>query len=93
MARRDKIHFAVKNALIHDGWRITHDPFRLKYGQDATLEIDLGARKLLAAEKDELKIAVEVKSFLSPSLIKDFQNAVGQYEVYQAILEELEPDR
>lgn len=31
MARRDKIHYAVKNALIKDGWEITADPFHIKY--------------------------------------------------------------
>lgn len=93
MARRDKIHDAVKNALTNDGWRITHDPYTLKYGTDNPLQVDLGAEKLLAAEKDKRKIAVEVKSFLAPSMITDFQNTVGQLEVYQAILEQVEPDR
>ncbi len=93
MARRDKIHDAIKNALINDGWRITHDPYPLKYGKDKALQVDLGAEKLFGAEKDERKIAVEVKSFLNSSLIVDFQKTVGQLEIYQALLEQLEPDR
>jgi hypothetical protein len=27
MARLDKIHDAVKSALIKDGWEIRHDPY------------------------------------------------------------------
>lgn len=29
MPRKDRIHEAVKNALVKDGWTITDDPFRL----------------------------------------------------------------
>lgn len=28
---RDKIHNAVKNALIKDGWTITHDPYEFAW--------------------------------------------------------------
>ncbi len=41
--------------------------------------IDLGAKKLIAAEKGERKIAVEIKSFISKSEINDLENALGQY--------------
>ncbi|MEY4937802.1 MAG: hypothetical protein RIS64_4161 [Bacteroidota bacterium] len=27
---RDLYHQQVKNALIKDGWRITHDPYRIR---------------------------------------------------------------
>ncbi len=30
---KDIIHEQVKNALIKDGWTITHDPFPLRIGQ------------------------------------------------------------
>ena len=40
--------------------------------------INLGAEKLIAAEKDSVKIAVEIKSFVSPSEIQDLENALGQ---------------
>ncbi|MCI0378509.1 MAG: hypothetical protein L0215_12945 [Gemmataceae bacterium] len=32
MPARDLYHGAVKNALIKDGWTITHDPFTLSFG-------------------------------------------------------------
>ncbi len=39
---KDKIHNAVKEALIKEGWKVTHDPYKLKtLGMD--YEIDLGA--------------------------------------------------
>ena len=40
-----------------------------------------------------MKIAVEVKSFTSPSNITSLENALGQYILYQNIIEELEPER
>ena len=89
---RDKIHGAVKNALIKDGWQITHDPYTLKY-EDVTVYVDLAAQKLFAAEKDGRKIAVEIKSFLSRSGIHDFERALGQYVLYSMYLDEKEPDR
>ena len=89
---RDKIHEAVKNALIRDGWQITHDPYPLQY-EDVSLQVDLAGQKLLAAERDEHKIAVEIKSFLSRSGIYDFERALGQYMLYRMYLEEVEPRR
>jgi XisH protein len=57
------------------------------------LEVDLGAEKLVIAQKDNQKIAVEVKSFLRASKITDFYQAFGQFFPYKVALEELEPDR
>ncbi|MBF2005046.1 element excision factor XisH family protein [Chlorogloeopsis fritschii PCC 9212] len=45
------------------------------------------------AQKDSQKIAVEIKSFLSLSPIRDLQEAVGQYDIYRTVLLELEPER
>ena len=36
---------------------------------------------------------MEIQSFLSPSPVRDLQEAVGQYEIYKAILAETEPER
>jgi hypothetical protein len=55
--------------------------------QDAELYADLFAEKALLAEQKRRKIVVEVKSFISPSLMKDFQNALGQYILYRDILQ------
>ena len=50
---------------------------------DATLQIDLGAERLIAAEKGIEKIAVEVKSFVGSSKIEDLRDAVGQFVIYR----------
>jgi hypothetical protein len=57
------------------------------------LHVDLGAEQLLAAEKDQRKIAVEVKSFLGESEMADLEQAIGQYTVYYEVLSRVEPDR
>jgi hypothetical protein len=82
---KDIYHENVRQALIKDGWVITHDPFQVQYG-DADLSIDLGAEKVIAAEKGEEKIAVEVKSFVAKSLIYEFHEVLGQYLNYRRIL-------
>jgi hypothetical protein len=64
----------------------------LKWGT-RDLYIDLGAEKLIAAEKTGQKIAVEVKSFVSNSPISDLEKALGQYILYHDILQQLEPNR
>ena len=92
MPAKDIYHDTVKKALIRDGWTITHDPLRLRWGTDL-LYVDLGAERLLTATKKDEKIAVEVKSFVSPSNITSLENALGQYILYQNIIEEIEPDR
>src|SRR2546430_4279121 len=55
--------FRSKQALIKDGWTITDDPLSLPWGS-TTLKVDLGAERLIGAEKGTQKIAVEVKSFV-----------------------------
>ncbi len=92
MPAKDLYHDTVKTALIKDGWTITHDPLSLRIGKK-DLFIDLGAEKLLAAEKGNAKIAIEIKSFVSPSIIQDLENALGQFVLYQNALRILEPNR
>jgi hypothetical protein len=92
MPARDFYHDVVKAALIADGWTITHDPLMLKLGKK-DLFVDLGAEQLLAADKEGRKVAVEVKSFPGASDVADLEHALGQYILYQDILEETEPDR
>lgn len=88
---KDKIHEAVKNALIKDGWTITHDPFVLKYGDDRVYA-DLAAEKHIAAQRYDEKIVVEVKSFGGLSAIQDFKESLGQYVIYLTLLKKLEPN-
>ncbi|MGB3292431.1 MAG: element excision factor XisH family protein [Phormidesmis sp.] len=90
---KDRFHDIVKAALVKDGWEITHDPFELKAG-GVEMEIDLGAERLLAAERHGQKIAVEVKSFLaSTSTISEFHRALGQFINYRGALRWTSPDR
>jgi Holliday junction resolvase-like predicted endonuclease len=67
---KDIFHDTVKLALQKDGWKITHDPYRLRYGI-ADIYIDFAAEEAIAAEKTRRKIALEIKSFLSGSNISD----------------------
>lgn len=92
MPSKDLFHDAVRHALEKEGWIITHDPLHLRLGK-IDMYIDLGAEKVLAAEKGERKIAIEIKSFLRTSTITDFYLALGQFIPYKMALEELEPER
>jgi hypothetical protein len=92
MPARDIYHDSVKNALIKDGWTITHDPLRLKWGVK-DMYVDLGAEQVVAAEKAGRKIAVEIKSFAGASEVDDIEKAIGQYFVYRSVMARTEPDR
>ena len=92
MSARDRYHECVKTALIKDGWIITHDPLRLTWGAK-DMYVDLGAEQLLAAEKGERRIAVEIKSFLGSSEMDDLEKALGQFVLYRSVLAKREPDR
>ncbi|NEO70639.1 XisH family protein [Moorena sp. SIO3H5] len=92
MPAKDIFHDTVKNALIKEGWIITDDPLYLDYG-GVDMYVDLGAEKLIAAQKDQQKIAVEIKTFNRPSLIAEFHSALGQFLNYRLVLENIEPER
>ncbi len=64
---REAYHTNLINALVKDNWSITDDPYFMRWGT-RDMYVDLGASLLVAAEKEEVKIAVELKSFtgLSP---------------------------
>jgi hypothetical protein len=89
---KDIYHDTVKTALEKDGWTITDELFRLTIGS-RSVYIDLGAEKLIAAEKEGRKIAIEIKSFLSPSPVNDLENALGQYILYRDALKRSQPER
>jgi hypothetical protein len=92
MPKRDVFHDAVKQALIKDGWTITHDPYPLQFGEHR-LFVDLGAEAPIAAEKDGRKIAVEIKGFTGASEMTDLERALGQFVLYQFLLSGKEPER
>jgi len=89
---KDFYHQNVAEALVKDGWIITHDPYLVKV-EEVGYEIDFGAEPLLAAQKDEVSIAVEVKSFTGLSTINEFHKAVGQFNDYYVALEMQDPKR
>lgn len=92
MPARDIYHDTVIIALEKDGWTVTDDQLKLTVGNRSVF-VDLGAEKLFAAEKEGRKIAVEIKSFIGASPIRDLEEALGQYVLYTSILEEQQPDR
>lgn len=74
-----------------DHWTITHDPFLLRIGRKK-LYADLGAAHLVGAEKNHKKIMVEIKSFMGPSEMRELEQAVGQYVVYQQVIQKKTQD-
>lgn len=90
---KDLYHKIVREILELDGWIITHDPYLIEREKRKAYEVDLGAEKIIAAEKDATKIAVEVKSFLGSSRTYDFHNALGQYNVYSFFMTAKDPNR
>ncbi len=92
MPKLDIYHDTVKHALEKDNWTITHDPFFLKIGE-RKLYADLGAARLISAEKGHEKIVVEIKSFIGKSDVNDLENAIGQFFLYYQILKQREPSR
>jgi hypothetical protein len=91
MPARDIYHNAVRRALEKDGWTITDDPLHLEWG-GKNMYVDLGAEQVLGAEKQGQKIAVEIKSFLGPSEMKDLEQALGQFSLYRTVMAESKPD-
>ncbi|MEM8529077.1 MAG: element excision factor XisH family protein [Bacteroidota bacterium] len=85
MPRRDTYHEHVKEAVQKDNWDVTDDPLLLSRG-NVNLSTDLGAEKIITAERGLEKIAIEIKSFLRSSLVNAFHEAVGQYRNYRRVL-------
>lgn len=90
---RDLFHNQVKTALVKDGWTITHDPYSIKISEAIKIQIDLGAENTIAAQRNQEKIAVEIKSFITDSDISEFHGALGQYLNYLQALELKDPER
>ncbi len=93
MSAKDKFHNIVKFALQKDGWTITHDPLQIRVEGLTDMYVDLGAEKIIAAEKNEQKIAVEIKSFIATSTIYEFHTAIGQFINYRYALQDIGSER
>jgi hypothetical protein len=89
---KDRFNNIVRNALEKDDWKITADPYEINV-DDVDFEIDLAAEQLLGAEREGRKIAVEIKSFISPSNVSEFHTALGQFLNYRDALDKIEPER
>lgn len=87
MSAKDIYHDACVRTLQKDGWTITHDPLAISVGKTDLL-IDLGAERIVGAERNGERIAVEIKSFVRPSPVQDLKEAVGQYVLYEGALAE-----
>ena len=98
MPKRDSIHQVVRDALVKDGWRITDDPYVISYGE-RFLFIDLGATELpnssqiIGAQRQDQKIAVEIKDFRGRSAITNLEQAIGQYILYKLLLDQVDQGR
>ncbi|MEY4936957.1 MAG: hypothetical protein RIS64_3316 [Bacteroidota bacterium] len=92
MPRKDKVHDLVKASLVNDGWDITKEPYYVN-SLSADYEVDIAAEKWIVASKENIKIAVEVKSFLNASFAHAFHGILGQYLNYAALMFLQEPDR
>ena len=97
MPQRDAIHEMVKQALLKEGWEITDDPYIISYGE-RFLFVDIGAieadeGQIIGVQRENKRIAVEVKNFQSKSVIADLEQAIGQYILYQLLLNKVDPTR
>ncbi|MGB3238721.1 MAG: XisH family protein [Geitlerinemataceae cyanobacterium] len=91
MPAKDTYHEAVKAALTKESWRITHDPYTIKY-KGTKLYADLAAERTLAAEREGKKIIVEIKTFAGLSLMSDLEKAIGQYFIYRQLIDVTAPE-
>lgn len=89
---KDFYHPHVVDALVRDGWTVTHDPLPLRVG-GKDMFFDLGAERFVGAERGGERIAVEVKSFTGPSEVRELEIALGRFVLYGDALARVDPDR
>ena len=61
------------------------------WGKDS-LFVDLAAERFIAAEKENEKIAVEIKSFVARSQTAELEKALGQFSYY-AVMQRTDAER
>lgn len=99
MPQRDAHHDIVKRALIKAGWHITAEQYVLSYDNIYAF-VDLAgvhrtaptSSALMGFHRENDKIAGEVKEFRG-SIVRNFQQAIGQYILYRLLLSNFELDR
>ncbi len=89
---KDAYYEIVKRALIKDGWKITHDPFVIRY-DDLRVYADLGAEKMLPESLESNKIVIEIKVLGGSSKVEDFEKALGQITLYRTLMNILNIER
>lgn len=57
------------------------------------MHIDIGAEKMIGAQRNGEKIAVEIKTFGKASFITALHEAVGKYIIYRTVLKHIKSDR
>ncbi len=98
MPQRDSIHDAVKRALVKDDWQITDDPYVIAYGE-RFLFVNLAAQEqvrtngFIGAERANIQLAIEIKGLRGRSAIAELEQAIGQYMLYQLLLNRVDPNR
>jgi hypothetical protein len=92
MPTQDMYYDAVKNALRKDGWRVTYTDFPLKSRASSHAEGRWDG-PLLAAEKDERRVAVAVNSFIGRSNLTDIQQTLQPLAISRLLIHAIEPDR
>lgn len=88
MPKKDNFHDTVKIALEKELWHITNDPLFVPTEGGTNFFIDLGAERIIGAEKNGENIAVEIKSFSGNSPMYSFYEILGQFLVYKMALRE-----
>ena len=91
MPRKDRIHEAVKSALVKDGWTVTDDPFRIFY-EDVDVYADLRIEKIEGDPGVRRALVIEIKSFLDASAFRGLEGALGQYAAYRSLLKVVAPE-
>ncbi|SEP85980.1 element excision factor XisH family protein [Neolewinella agarilytica] len=87
MPKKDTYHNQFRRALEKDGWKVTHDPFYLRIDSKGVY-IDLAAEKSEGeVTNTPLKIAAEIKNFISLNDMSELEKALGQYMMYEAALD------
>ncbi len=86
-------HDTVINSLLADGWTITDNPLPITFDGQKIYPDPSEEREVIAARKRDKNIVVITKSFLGSSLLRDFEEALGQYSIVRILLERQNDDR